>query len=87
MPFVFGTLKAPTQDKFAGTGPDVERLSREMMDCWLSFANSGDPAHASVAPWSQYDVEKHPTMVFGTKASGQENDPFGEELSAIEKLM
>lgn len=87
MPFVFGTLNAPTQDKFAGTGPDVERLSREMMDSWLGFANNGDPAHPSIAPWSQYDADKHPTMMFGTKASGQESDPFGEERAAIEKLM
>ena len=87
MPFVFGTLHAPTQDKFAGTGADVERLSREMMDAWLSFANNGDPAHPSIAPWSQYDGEKRPTMIFGTRGSAQENDPFGEERTAIEKLM
>lgn len=87
MPFVFGTLNAPTQDKFAGTGADVERLSREMMDAWLSFANNGDPAHPVVAPWSQYDADKRPTMIFGTKGSGQQNDPFAEERAAIEKLM
>jgi para-nitrobenzyl esterase len=87
MPFVFGTLHAPTQDKFAGAGPDVERLSREMMDSWLSFANNGDPAHPSIAPWSQYDGDKRPTMIFGTKGSAQENDPFGEERRAIETLM
>jgi len=84
---VFGTLDAPTQDKFAGSGPDVERLSREMMDSWLSFATGGDPAHASIAPWSQYDADKRPTMIFGTKASGQEHDPFGEERAAIAKLL
>jgi para-nitrobenzyl esterase len=87
MPFVFGTLRAPTQDKFAGTGPDVQRLSREMMDSWLSFANNGDPAHPSIAPWSQYDGDRRPTMVFGTRASGQQDDPFGEERAVIEKLM
>jgi para-nitrobenzyl esterase len=84
--FVFGNLNAPTQEKFAGTGPDVQRLSREMMDCWLSFARKGDPAHRSVAPWSQYDTVRHPTMIFGTKASGQEYDPFDEERAAIEQL-
>jgi para-nitrobenzyl esterase len=84
--FVFGTLNAPTQEKFAGTGPDVRRLSHEMMDCWLSFARHGDPAHRSVAPWSQYDTVRHPTMIFGTHASGQEHDPFDEERAAIEQL-
>jgi para-nitrobenzyl esterase len=87
MPFVFGTLDAPTQDKFAGTGADVQRLSREMMDAWLSFAVTGDPGHASIAPWPQYDGDKRPTMVFGTTASGQAHDPFGEERAAIAKLM
>jgi para-nitrobenzyl esterase len=87
MPFVFGALDAPTQDKFAGSGPDVQRLSREMMDSWLSFAVSGDPAHSSIAPWSQYDAGMRPTMIFGTKASAQENDPFGEERATISKLM
>jgi para-nitrobenzyl esterase len=86
MPFVFGTLGAPTQDRFAGTGADVQRLSREMMDCWLSFAINGDPAQASVGPWSQY-AQSRPTMIFGTKASGQENDPFAEERAAIEPLI
>jgi para-nitrobenzyl esterase len=87
MPFVFGTLGAPTQDKFAGTGPDVQRLSREMMDSWLSFATRGDPAHPSIAPWSQYEGDKRPTMIFGTTASGQASDPFSEERAAISKLM
>jgi para-nitrobenzyl esterase len=87
MPFMFGTLNAPTQDKFAGTGPDVERLSREMMDSWLHFARSGDPAHRTIAPWSQYDAATRPTMIFDTKGSGQQSDPFGEERAAIEKLM
>jgi carboxylesterase type B len=58
-----------------------------MMDSWLSFANNGDPAHPSIAPWSEYDGDKRPTMIFGTKGSAQENDPFGEERSAIETLM
>ena len=44
---MFGTLNAPTQDRFAGTGPDVERLSRDMMDAWLAFAKTGNPASAA----------------------------------------
>lgn len=87
MPFVFGTLGAPTQDKFAGTGAEVERLSAEMMESWLSFAKTGDPAHPAIGSWTQYDARSRPTMIFGTMASGQENDPFGEERAAVEKLM
>lgn len=87
MPFVFGTLDAPTQDRFAGTGPDVERLSREMMDAWLGFARDGAPDHASIAPWSLYDAQSRSTMIFGTKASAQQPDPFAEERRIIEPLI
>ena len=87
LPFVFGTLNAPTQDRFAGTGPDVERLSRDMMDAWLAFATSGDPAAKAVGAWSAYDDTKRPTMVFDTKFSRQEDDPFGEERNALEALI
>lgn len=87
MPFVFGTLSAPTQDKFAGTGPDVERLSHEMMDAWLGFASKGEPATAATGPWPQYDATTRPTMIFDTKRSGQESDPLSEERRAIEALM
>jgi para-nitrobenzyl esterase len=87
LPFVFGTLNAPTQDRFAGTGPDVERLSRDMMDAWLAFATTGDPAATAIGAWSAYDDVKRPTMVFDTKFSRQEDDPFGEERRALEALI
>jgi para-nitrobenzyl esterase len=87
LPFVFGTLDAPTQDRFAGTGADVERLSRDMMDAWLAFARTGDPAAKAVGAWSNYDDRQRSTMVFDTKASRQESDPFGEERRAIEALL
>ncbi|MEZ5765008.1 MAG: carboxylesterase/lipase family protein [Xanthobacteraceae bacterium] len=87
MPFVFGTLDAPTQDRFAGTGPDVERLSRQMMDAWLGFSRDGAPDHESIAPWSPYDARSRPTMIFGTKASTQRPDPFAEERRIIEPLI
>ncbi len=87
LPFVFGTLDAPTQDRFAGTGPDVERLSRDMMDAWLSFARTGNPAANAVGAWSAYDEARRPTMVFDTKFSRQQDDPFGEERRALEGLI
>jgi hypothetical protein len=35
----------------------------------------------------QHEREKQPTMTFDAKASGEVNDPFGEERAAISKLM
>jgi para-nitrobenzyl esterase len=81
MPFVFGTLNAPTQDKFAGNGPEVERLSANMMDAWLSFARTGSPAHEGIGPWSAYNPTTRPTMLFDI-TSGLAEDPFGKERAA-----
>ncbi|MCX7616991.1 carboxylesterase/lipase family protein [Tepidiforma sp.] len=86
MPFVFGTLDAPGQDRFAGTGPDVERLSANMMDAWIAFARSGDPSHEGIGRWEAYDAERRPTMVFD-RESGLERDPYAEERRAAESLL
>lgn len=86
MPFVFGTTGAPTQDKFAGTGPAVEQLSANMMDAWLSFARSASPGHEGIGPWPAFDASARPTMVFDL-ACGVQPDPFGEERRAIEPLL
>ncbi len=86
MPFVFGTLDAPTQDRFAGTGPEVEQLARNMMDAWLAFARTGNPAHEGIGAWPAYDGASRPTMVFD-RQSCFASDPFGEERRAIESFV
>ncbi len=64
LPFVFGSFDAPTMDRFAGTGPDVERLSLAMMDAWLAFARSGDPNGEAIPEWSPYCAEQRRTLIF-----------------------
>jgi para-nitrobenzyl esterase len=86
MPFVFGTLDAPTQDRFAGAGAEAERLSTHMMDAWIAFARTGDPGHEGVGPWAAYDAAARPTMVFG-RESGIQDNPFGDERAAIEPFV
>jgi para-nitrobenzyl esterase len=86
LPFVFGTLSAPTQDRFAGSGPDVEQLSRDMMDSWLTFARGSKPAHSGIGDWATYDADTRPTMVFD-RVSAPENDPLGDERRAVEALL
>ncbi len=78
MPFVFGTLTAPTQDRFAGKGEVAERLSRNMMDAWLAFARTGDPSHAGIGTWSGYDALRRATMIFGPN-TGLTEAPFEVE--------
>jgi para-nitrobenzyl esterase len=64
LPFVFGTLDAPTMDRFAGKGPEAEALSAQMMDAWIAFARSGEPGHATLPSWPAYDAAKRATLVF-----------------------
>ena len=79
IPFVFGTLASPGMDKFAGSGPEADRLSEQMMDAWLAFARTGDPNHdgASVT-WPAYDGSRRPTMFFGTNPHVMDA-PYDEE--------
>ena len=51
LPFVFGNLNDTFANLFAGKGPDVEKLSGQMMDAWLAFARTGDPSHAGIGTW------------------------------------
>lgn len=85
LPFVFGTLTAPFQDRFAGTGPVVTGLSETMMDAWLSFARSGNPSSLSAGDWVPYDLTRRATMVFDTKTQ-LEDAPYEDERVAWEKL-
>ena len=67
LPFVFGTINLPRMDEFSGKGPDVERVSEEMMDAWISFARNGNPNAESIPDWPAYETEKRSTMVFGVE--------------------
>ncbi len=86
LPFVFGTLDAPTQDKFAGTGPVVERLSAHMMDAWIGFVRRGEPGHAGIGAWDPYDTSTRATMLFG-RDSAQQSAPFEAERLAWDGIL
>jgi para-nitrobenzyl esterase len=78
LPFMFGTLDAPGMDRFAGSGPDAERLSELMMDAWTAFARSGTPAAKGMPAWPPYDTGRRATMVFG-QSVGVEDAPLDAE--------
>jgi para-nitrobenzyl esterase len=74
IPFVFGTLDTPGMERFAGAGPEARWLSEVMMDYWLAFARSGEPAPAGRPRWPVYEAgggaggrsgSDRQTMVFG----------------------
>lgn len=86
IPFVFGTLRAGNNDRFAGSGPAAEELSANMMDAWLAFARTGDPSHAGIGPWPAYSPGDRHTMGFD-RSCGAERAPFEEERAIWDALL
>ena len=74
--FVFGNC----DEKFCGAGPQVDRLSANIQDAWLSFARTGDPSCKSLGRWPQYG-ENRKTMILG-KDCHMEEAPYEEERHA-----
>jgi para-nitrobenzyl esterase len=86
IPFIFGTLDDPMTMKFTGEGPEVTRLSEDMMDAWLAFAHTGNPSHPRIGQWSRYDDARQNTMVFGPQG-GLVDAPFAEELTLWNSML
>jgi para-nitrobenzyl esterase len=82
LPFVFGTLASRGQERFAGSGPVVQALSRSMMQSWLAFAISGAPE----AEWPRYDLQRRPTRVYEHEPL-LAYDPLGDERRAWDGLL
>jgi para-nitrobenzyl esterase len=49
-----------------------------MMDAWVAFAKTGNPAHPGIGDWEPYDPLSRKTMIFG-KETGQAVAPFEAE--------
>lgn len=86
IPFVFGTLGiAPGMAKFAGEGPEAERLSEIMQDSWLAFAKTGNPATEALGDWPAYDPKNRATMIFNSEC-GVENKPYEAERQVWDEV-
>jgi para-nitrobenzyl esterase len=72
--FVFGTHGRDEVKDFFGTGSQAEALSAAMMDAWLAFAKSGDPATRTL-DWPRYDTTRRATIIFGDGAPHVASDP------------
>ena len=68
----FGTLGA--EGSFTGTGPEAQRLSRQMMAAFAALARTGKPVAKGVPAWPAYMVSGRATMLFDT-TSRVVNDP------------
>lgn len=68
---VFGTIGA--EGSPTGTSAAAQGASKAMQDAFVAFAKTGDPNHAGLPRWPQYDVTKRSTMIFDTHAKPQDN--------------
>jgi para-nitrobenzyl esterase len=85
LPFVFGTLDAPHMQRFSGSGPAAEALSRRTMDSWIEFARKGRPSHDGVA-WPAYDDVHRHTMILDAESS-LAIDPGATERSGWDGIL
>jgi para-nitrobenzyl esterase len=74
LPFVFRTFDSPTSGQIVGPNPPLA-LSDAMMDAWLGFIRTGDPAHAGLA-WPAYETGRRATLVWDDTVRVQD-DPDG----------
>jgi para-nitrobenzyl esterase len=86
IPFVFGTLQAEGNDRFAGAGIEARRLSQQMMDSWVAFAKTGNPGCESAGEWPRYEATRRQTMVFGKRTHATQA-PFEAERALIDRLL
>ena len=86
IPFIFGTLEAPTLKDLVTVNAETKALSEKMMDAWIAFAHTGNPNHKGIPEWPAYDAEKRATMVLGTECK-VENALFDKERAAWDGLL
>jgi para-nitrobenzyl esterase len=75
LPFVFGTLDEAKD--FIGDDPPRE-LADRIQDAWIAFARTGDPNHAGLPEWPEYETLHRAAMVLDESSEVRE-DPFAAE--------
>ncbi|WP_084581360.1 carboxylesterase/lipase family protein [Sphingomonas azotifigens] len=79
----FGTLGAP--GSFTGTGPAVQRLSRQVMGSFAALARTGRPAAPGLPAWAPYMLPTRATMLFDA-TSRLVHDPRGWERALFARV-
>ncbi|RUS35403.1 Carboxylesterase [Jimgerdemannia flammicorona] len=52
------------------TRADKEKLARNMVATWTSFAKTGNPNNKHIPKWAPYDSDNHNVMMFAYNSSG-----------------
>jgi len=61
------------------------KLSENMMDSWISFAENGDPNHKGIPKWPQYEIKERNTLIFD-KTIKIWKDPLSKEREMWNKM-
>jgi para-nitrobenzyl esterase len=83
IPFVFDNLDRGGADLLTGTGTERQGIADAMHRAWIAFAREGDPHHAGLPQWPQYDLDRRATMRFDT-AFELLDDPAREDREVFE---
>jgi para-nitrobenzyl esterase len=78
LPLIFGRDRAPG---VTGEGTAHHALAAAMQTAWARFARSGNPNHAGLPDWPEYNAQARPTMIFDTVCEVA-NDPAAAERLA-----
>jgi para-nitrobenzyl esterase len=81
IPFVFDALDAQGASMFTGEGTDRQAIADAMHQAWIAFARTGDPNHAGLPDWPQYEPGRRATMRFDTTIEVLD-DPLGEDRAS-----
>ena len=85
LPFVFGNLDTTDVSELLQLSATEEekQMSKIVMDSWVAFAHTGNPNHAGIPDWPQYDAHNRATMVLD-KECKVINAPLDEERAVWE---
>ena len=86
IPFVFDTIdKQDIAEGAVEKSEESRKLTKIMMDTWITFARTGDPNHAGIPNWPCHDLERRFMMNLGIEPKSIEtkDDPLREAWKHI----
>lgn len=76
IPLVFDNIRQPGSR--TGNGAQAQAVADAMSNALLAFARSGDPNHAGLSHWPQYELTQRATMLFDTTSRAVDDPRRGE---------
>jgi para-nitrobenzyl esterase len=83
LPFFFNN--AERSENMTGNGPEAQRLARQMSDCWIRFARTGNPNHPGIPAWKPVTPQGNETMIFDSE-NHFSVDPDSAERAVYERI-